>query len=184
MHRAKYVVLDRALVKLSPWVTLVSRTVSSLRGAQPEEYHSFQQADYVGILGMLPDGRVPLVRQYRPALERETLELPGGLLEQGELPGACALREIAEETGYGATEAPWLLGRLDPDTGRLENRLWCYVAKLSAERAAGWRAEPGIASVICTRAELRSAIADGSFSHALHIALIGLALTYGVFYWD
>ncbi|MBF0530152.1 MAG: NUDIX hydrolase, partial [Deltaproteobacteria bacterium] len=55
------------------------------------------------ILG--PDDTL-MVRQYRYALARETLEFPAGKLDPGEDPIAAAHRELAEETGYKA-------GRLD-----------------------------------------------------------------------
>ena len=45
------------------------------------------------------DGRVCLVRQWRVALGRVTLELPAGKLEPGEDPMECARRELSEEAG-------------------------------------------------------------------------------------
>lgn len=54
----------------------------------------------VAILPVLPDGRMVLVRQYRYATGRSLLEVPAGTLDPGESPEACALRELAEETGY------------------------------------------------------------------------------------
>jgi ADP-ribose pyrophosphatase len=47
--------------------------------------------------------RVLLIRQYRYAIDRELWELPAGILEAGELPQVCAVRELEEETGYLAS---------------------------------------------------------------------------------
>lgn len=50
---------------------------------------------------VLPDGRILLIRQYRPAIDRETLELPAGARDaSGEDPAKTAARELEEETGY------------------------------------------------------------------------------------
>lgn len=57
----------------------------------------------VGIVPLLPDGRVVLVRQYRHAVGAALLEIPAGTLDQaGESPAAAAARELTEETGYRA----------------------------------------------------------------------------------
>eukprot|EP00183_Erythrolobus_madagascarensis_P005843 CAMPEP_0185845754 /NCGR_PEP_ID=MMETSP1354-20130828/1635_1 /TAXON_ID=708628 /ORGANISM="Erythrolobus madagascarensis, Strain CCMP3276" /LENGTH=235 /DNA_ID=CAMNT_0028545791 /DNA_START=146 /DNA_END=853 /DNA_ORIENTATION=- len=40
-----------------------------------------------------------LVKQFRPAVGKVTVELPAGLVDKGESPGKAALRELAEETG-------------------------------------------------------------------------------------
>ena len=48
------------------------------------------------------DGRVCLVRQYRVALGRMTLEIPAGKVDPGEERAACAARELTEETGLVA----------------------------------------------------------------------------------
>ena len=57
----------------------------------------------VGVVAVR-EGRVCLVRQYRCALGRVTLEIPAGRLEPGEEPRAAAARELAEETGLVASD--------------------------------------------------------------------------------
>ena len=62
------------------------------------------------VLPVQSDGRVILVRQYRPALERMTWEVPAGSrdsVEESTL--VCAKRELEEETGYTAGKMEFLL---------------------------------------------------------------------------
>lgn len=62
------------------------------------------------VVPVLPDGRILMVRQFRNALDRETLEIPAGKLDASDEPGlACARRELEEETGYKAHELEWLI---------------------------------------------------------------------------
>jgi ADP-ribose pyrophosphatase len=49
------------------------------------------------------DNHLLMVRQYRYAIARETLEIPAGKLDLQESPPACAQRELREETGYRGT---------------------------------------------------------------------------------
>ena len=58
------------------------------------------------VLPLLPDGRLLLIRQFRPAAGGMVVEIPAGRLEPGEAPAACAARELEEEAG-------WRAGRLD-----------------------------------------------------------------------
>ena len=51
-----------------------------------------------------------MVRQYRNALERDTLEIPAGALNDvGEPKEQCAARELEEETGFRAGKLTWLM---------------------------------------------------------------------------
>jgi len=44
-----------------------------------------------------------LIEQYRPPIDKFIIELPAGLIDDGETPEQAATRELAEETGYRAT---------------------------------------------------------------------------------
>lgn len=54
-----------------------------------------------GVVAVL-DGRVCLVKQYRVALGRMTLEIPAGKVDPSEPRDVCAARELTEETGLVA----------------------------------------------------------------------------------
>lgn len=56
----------------------------------------------VVVLAMDNNGYIPMVCQYRKAVDDMLLELPAGKMEYGEEPRQCALRELTEETGYTA----------------------------------------------------------------------------------
>ena len=80
------------------------------------------------VVPLLDDGRVVLIRQYRPIVAAEIWELPAGTIETGESPEACARRELVEEAGYEA-------GRLEPlgealsDPGLTDERIFLFVAR-------------------------------------------------------
>lgn len=56
----------------------------------------------VAIIPITADGKLVLVEQYRKALDRTIVEIPAGKMEKGEVPEVTAIRELEEETGYGA----------------------------------------------------------------------------------
>ena len=80
----------------------------------------------VVIVPLLDDGRVCLVQNYRIAVDATLVELPAGTLEPGESPAATAARELAEETGYTATN--WQkLGELLMSPGIMHERTYMFV---------------------------------------------------------
>lgn len=54
----------------------------------------------IAAVPILPDGKIILLRQYRPAVSGYLIEIPAGNMDEGESPEQCAMRELAEETGY------------------------------------------------------------------------------------
>lgn len=62
----------------------------------------------VAVVALTDDGCICLVRQYRTALGRVTVEIPAGKLDPGEDPLVCARRELLEETGMEAEQMAYL----------------------------------------------------------------------------
>lgn len=81
----------------------------------------------VGIVPILPDGRVLLIKQYRIALEKEIFEIPAGTREPGESPLTTAKRELIEETGY-RSDAFTQLSTIYTSPGILQEELTLYLA--------------------------------------------------------
>lgn len=166
--------------ELSAWAQISEKTFEDAHHPEPQTYHSFIVADYINLIGLTPDQKIPIVKQYRPALECFTWELPGGLREGDESPAERAKTELWEETGMRTSGDLQQLGPWYPDSGRLENRLWGYVAKLdSSQPPANWKPEIGVDSQLVDLETLWKMIDDGEFIHALHIALIMTAFRKG-----
>ncbi len=82
----------------------------------------------VVILALTKNGNVVLEKQYRPALDGWIYELPAGTLEPGEEPEACAVRELAEETGYIARRVV-SLGAFYSSPGYSDEKLYAFLAE-------------------------------------------------------
>ena len=72
-------------------------------------------------------GTILLVRQYRNALDQETLEIPAGGIEPGETPLECVTREIEEETGFIAGKMTHLMTVITA-IGFCDEKIPIYVA--------------------------------------------------------
>ena len=81
----------------------------------------------VAVVALTDDGRICLVRQYRTALDRVTVEIPAGKLDPGEDPLTCAKRELLEETGMVADRMAFLT-TLATTPGFTDERIHLYMA--------------------------------------------------------
>lgn len=80
------------------------------------------------VVAVKEDGKLLMVRQYRNALDRETLEIPaGGLNDVDEPTDLAAARELEEETGYKAGKMELLLS-LRTTVAFCDEKIDVYVA--------------------------------------------------------
>jgi ADP-ribose diphosphatase len=159
--------------KVSPWMEIIAREVEFAPGAASEIYHAVGQQDYIAIVARTPDGKIPIVRQYRPALERFTWELPAGMVEKGEDPAGCCRRELLEETGFPAKSVE-ALGSYAPCTARLSNHIHSFFVA-TGPRDEMQKAEPGIEVRLVAPEVLAAMILAGEFVLQLHIGAVLLA---------
>lgn len=171
-------ILSRRIQTISPWMNIIVREVEFSPGEPAQTYHAVGQQDYVTIVARTPDGGIPVVRQYRPAVEAFTWELPSGLVDRGEEPIASAKRELEEETGYTVrTILP--LGSAAPCTGRLSNLTHVFFIE-TEDQVAGFTPEPGVTVATLAPGELVALIVQGEFILQLHLGALLLAELRGV----
>ena len=102
--------LNRELMYKGAILDIYKDTMEFANGTQEEWDFVHHRMGAAAILPVLPDGRIVMVRQYRNALERETLEIPAGCRDSvTEDTGICAAREMEEETGYKSSHVEYLL---------------------------------------------------------------------------
>ena len=168
-------IVSRRTTRVSPWVEIIERGVELTHDSAPELYHAVAKRDYVAIVARTPDGKFPLVRQFRPAVEKFTWEFPAGTIEQGEPPEESCRRELLEETGYPARTVH-ALGAYIPCTARLSNTIHSFFVETGPRSG---NAEQGIEVKLVTPHELASHIISGEFPLQLHVGALLLAALRG-----
>src|ERR1700688_4086338 len=94
---------DYPTIVYSGRVFSVERDTIRLPNGKQMQADIIRHRPSVVLLPMQSDGRVVLIKQYRPALNRDLWELPAGGIESGEAPEAAAARECEEEIGLVPT---------------------------------------------------------------------------------
>lgn len=114
----------RTELSRGPVITLVEREVDG---------RTFRVVEHPGAscaVPVTPEGKIVLIRQFRPAIGEWIWEIPAGTLEPGESPDECMAREVVEEIGWEA-ESLESLGSILTSPGFSNQRLHMFVARLS-----------------------------------------------------
>jgi 8-oxo-dGTP pyrophosphatase MutT (NUDIX family) len=133
---------------------------------------------WVNVVPLTSAGRVLLVRQWRFGIAAPTLEIPGGMVDEGD-PHAAAARELEEETGYRAGQLE-RLGVLHPNPAFLSNRLSTFLAT-DLERIGEPTGDGSeeIELETAALADIPAMIGSGEISHALVVAAFYLLAQRG-----
>lgn len=92
--------LSRELVYKGAIIDLYKDRVQAPDG-NVQDYDFIGHKGAAAVMPVTDEGKILMVRQYRNALDRFTIEIPAGGLDGVDEPGiVCAARELEEETGY------------------------------------------------------------------------------------
>lgn len=169
-------ITDRSVAFATPWFDVIAKQVDG----NPAPHYTVQPPDYASIVATDRDGRLLMVKQYRPVVEGYTLELPSGLVDPGETPEVSIRRELIEETGHEAGEVEEL-GALLPDVGRLGNRMFCFAASNVMPIIPAPVLDDGIELVRLAPDEVLPMLTTLRCNHALNLAVLMLAAVKGRF---
>ncbi len=127
---------------------------------------------YPGAAVVLPvrdDGAIVMIRNYRFAADEHLLELPAGILAEGEPPEICAARELTEETGYKADKIE-KLGQFYTGPGTTDEVMHSFLATGLTEGPQDLERYERITVETFSREEVRRMVADGTIHDAKTIA--------------
>jgi ADP-ribose pyrophosphatase len=123
----KWKVLDSEYLIERPWLTARRDKVELPDGRVIDEYYVLEYPDWVNVIAITKDGKFVMETQYRHALGVNSIELPCGVMEEGETPMEAAKRELLEETGYGNGEWSELM-TIAPNPSTMSNITHCFLA--------------------------------------------------------
>ena len=118
-----------------------------------------EHAGSVAVVAFDQEGRLVLARQLREGARGELLELPAGILDEGEDELAAAQRELAEETGLRGGR--WReLRRLYPSPGFLREPITLFLAEELEEGERDLDSGEDVKVVRLTPAEVEAALPE------------------------
>jgi 8-oxo-dGTP pyrophosphatase MutT (NUDIX family) len=173
-------------MSLTPWKIIESRHPfpkfrmdnCELPSGKPYKAFVLEFDAWANVVALTKNNEAVLIRQYRHGVQEISLELPGGVVDEGESPLEGAKRELMEETGYKVGNIIEV-GRLYPNPAIQQNTLYCYLAtdvEWAGEQDLDESEE--IEVVLVPFEEMIEMARSGKFLHALNVAVLFQALAY------
>jgi 8-oxo-dGTP pyrophosphatase MutT (NUDIX family) len=142
---------------------------SNAEGAALFDFYCLEAPDWINVIPLTSDQRVVMIEQYRHGSGEVTLEIPGGMVDQGESAATAAARELFEETGFGI-ENLVSLGASRPNPAIQDNWIHNFVAlNVSMETKPEFDSTEHTTVRMVPLEQIPALIADGTISHALVI---------------
>ncbi len=169
--------------KVNTWKKIKSKPIAECRVFKVREdfcensengkkasFFVIENPDWVNVIALTKDEKIVLIEQFRQGTNEMTLEIPGGMVDEGEEPLQCAKRELLEETGFVAKEMIYL-GKSHPNPALQENSMFHFLA-LDSEKSGETKFDEheDIIIKLVKTSEVRKLIKNGEITHSLVIA--------------
>jgi len=137
-----------------------------------EPYYVLEFPDWCNVVVITEDDKLVMVRQYRHAVGKTTIELPGGVIDKNETPEQAANREVLEETGYQISNLQCLYNT-SPNPAINNNKAYLFLAE-ATKKVAAQNFDPfeDIDVVLINKNEVLNMIRNNEIIHGVQIGAI------------
>ena len=163
------------------WETVRSKEIADCRvfkvredlannGDKTGKFYVIESPDWVNVVAVTKASEVVLIEQFRHGTGEVILEIPGGMIDDGEKAEAAARRELLEETGYSAKEFVFL-GKSRPNPAIQNNWLYHFAA-IDAEKTEDIKFDEheSLVTRLYPVEAIPSLIESGEITHSLVLA--------------
>ena len=152
----------------NPIINVFEKVSESL--AHQKKIVTLESSNWVNMIPLTDQNQIVFVKQFRYGTESETLEIPGGMIDNNEMPKLAALRELYEETGYHCDKVIEL-GNISPNPALFNNRVFTFFGKNAYLKNSNIENQNEISEVVLINLdEVPRLIKLGKIDHALVIA--------------
>ncbi len=154
----------------------LARETHQMPNRRESNFEIVQHPGGAAALPVLTDGRLLLIRQFRPAAQDYIYEIPAGRLEPGEDAATCVARELEEEVGYRPQQLD-SLGYVYSSVGFCTEKIYLFVASDLQQAQTALEPDEFIEPHIVTLDEALEMISSGVINDAkTQIALLRYAV--------
>ena len=159
-----------------PWLTVRMDKCLTPGGKVIPSFYVNEYPDWANAFCLTKDGKVVMVRQYRHGLGEEGIELPGGVVEEGESMEEGVKRELLEETGYRFDKIEYL-GNISANPSTTNNLMHMFLAT-GGEKVAEQSLDEAeeVEVVYYTIDEIKRLLKEHRIMQSLHVNCIFYAL--------
>jgi len=154
----------------------LARETHQMPNKKESGFEIVQHPGGAAALPVLPDGKLLLIRQFRPAAQDFIYEIPAGRLEPGEDAAMCVSRELEEEVGYRPNQLE-SLGYVYSSVGFCTEKIYLFIASQLHKTATALEPDEFIEPHIVSLTEALEMISAGTIDDAkTQIALLRYAI--------
>ncbi len=168
--------LSSTYIHKGPWATLRTDKCIMPSGHIVEDYYVLEYPNWVNAVALTEDNKILMVNQYRHAAGIVSLEIPGGVIDEGEEPIEAIKRELLEETGYEFNDFE-LLCTIYANPSTANNQTYCYLAK-GGKKTQGQHLDEQEEIIVETYSikEVEQLLVENKIKQALHCTGLFYAL--------
>jgi 8-oxo-dGTP pyrophosphatase MutT (NUDIX family) len=172
----KWKVLESTYLHKEPWLTIRKDKCELPNGNIVPAFYVNEYPDWVNAFALTKEGKVIMVKQYRHGIESVDIEIPGGVLEEGETWQEGVKREVLEETGYVFEKVEYL-GKISANPSTTNNWVHMFLAT-GGEKIAEQKLDEleDVEVVIMTIDEVKQLLKENKIVQSLHVSCIFYAL--------